>query len=209
MTKIKICGFRSVRMAEEAVRAGAHFIGIVCHPASKRYVDRHTAREIAQAVLAIGGIPVAVFVDHSASEMLTFCQYTGIEVIQLHGANARREHPLLPKHYQRIYACSIDEASIILEDLIGLTTCDPQRDYVLFDAKQAGSGQPFAWEKLDYTGPFRMGIAGGVSAANVAEAIAYFHPALVDVSSKVERTPGEKDRELIKAFCRSVQSLTE
>ena len=102
MTKIKICGLRSVPMAEEAVRAGGHFIGIVCHPASKRYVDSNTARDIAQAVLARGGIPVAVFVDHSAPEMLAFCQFTGINVVQLQGANARHDHPLLPKYYQRI-----------------------------------------------------------------------------------------------------------
>ncbi|MCX7091065.1 MAG: bifunctional indole-3-glycerol phosphate synthase/phosphoribosylanthranilate isomerase [Legionellales bacterium] len=199
-SKVKICGLRTVQLAEEAVAAGADLIGIVCHPASKRYVDLETAQAIAHATRAKGGIPVAVFVDHNAQEMMTFCQATGIQMVQLHGANARREHPLLPAHYQRIYVCPVDDSGVVPEDFAGLVSCDPARDYVLFDHVQAGSGKVFAWDKVLYTGSLPMGIAGGIRMYNVGEVIKKFHPALIDVSSGVEGVSGEKDGDLIRAF---------
>lgn len=202
---IKICGIRSATMAQQAVAAGANFIGIICHPGSKRYLNEASAKEIAQVTRAAGGIPVAVFVDHSAVQMQEFCERNEIDVVQLHGDNARIEHGKLPQHYRRIYACPVGDAGIRPDDLMQLQICDPQRDYVLFDHTQAGSGQVFAWEKLAYSGPLRTGIAGGIHNGNVLEMLASLAPELVDISSGVEcDISGEKDVRLIQEFIKTV-----
>lgn len=206
---IKICGIRSANMAQQAVAAGANFIGIICHPGSKRYVDDPTAKEIAGVTRAEGGVPVAVFVDHSAVQMQSFCDRNGIDVVQVHGDNARTDHGKLPQHYRRIYACPVGDAGVRTEDLRQLQICDPQRDYVLFDHTQAGSGQVFAWEKLAYSGLLRTGIAGGIHRGNVREMLEILAPELVDTSSGVEcGISGEKDVRLIKEFIQTVKSYS-
>ena len=75
----------------------------------------------------------------------------------------------------------------------------------VFDAPVAGSGQTFDWQKLEtqnFTKPFF--IAGGLTEDNVADAIRFFNPYAVDVSSGVE-TNGKKDQEKIKRFIERVK----
>lgn len=201
---IKICGLRSTDVAEQSVRAGAHWIGIVCHPGSKRFADLGQVKRIAAATKASGGIPVAVFVEHTVQQMMELCKTTGIQVVQLHGDIAREQHKLLPSYYRRIYVCPVANSGIRARDRIGLASCDSDRDYVLFDHIQAGSGQAFPWQALQYTGPLRTGIAGGLNSNNVVDAIKQFSPAFVDTSSGVERISGEKDLDLIRKFIHCV-----
>lgn len=198
--RIKMCGLRSAELAYDAVKAGADWIGIIVHPESKRFVELEVAIDIAAATRAANGVPVAVFVNQTASQMLAFCQTTGISVVQLHGVNARCEHSELPEHYQRIYVCGVGREGLRSGDLAGLNTCDPRRDYVLFDHAKAGSGQTFVWSKLDYRGPLPMGIAGGLNSGNVGDVLRLLSPQFVDVSSGVERSPGDKDMDRIKRF---------
>ncbi len=201
---IKICGLRSEDVAEQSVRSGANWIGIVCHPGSKRFADLGQAKRIAAVTKASGGTPVAVFVEHTAQQMLELCKATGIQVVQLHGDIARKQHKLLPSYYRRIYVCPVADSGISAQDSIGLASCDPDRDYVLFDHIQAGSGQAFSWQALQYRGPLRIGIAGGLNSNNVGDVIKKFSPAFVDTSSGVERIPGEKDLNLIRKFIHCV-----
>lgn len=197
---VKICGVRSASLARAAVEAGADLIGIICHPDSRRYVDLVTAKEIAEVTRVMGGTPVAVFVDQSAAQMLEFCEMTGIDSVQLHGDRARSEQRVLPAHYQQIYVCPVGAMGLRPVDLMQLRECDVQRDYVLFDHDNPGSGQLFAWDRLEYTGPLRMGIAGGLNRDNVAQMLERFSPELVDISSGVEDLGGEKDINLIREF---------
>lgn len=195
--QIKICGIRGARMAASAVEAGANFIGIVCHPGSKRFVNLSLARQIAKATRSAGGIPVAVFVDHSMEQILALCEETGITTVQLHGERSRAEQSNLPQYLQRIYVCPVTATGPVIH---GLTACDPQRDYVLFDHAQAGSGRMFDWNTIQYSGPYRMGIAGGLRANNVQAAVMHLQPSWVDVSSGVEGHSGEKDIHLVREF---------
>ncbi len=191
---IKICGVRTPELAYAAGIAGANFIGVVFHPQSRRYVNLNMARLIAHAAKDAGAIPVAVFVEHTALEMQMICDTTGIEVVQLHGCVSRQQQHKLPVSYQRIYVDDIDSQCPSCE--VG----DPERDYLLFDNPDPGKGIPFDWDQFHYAGPYRLGLAGGLTSKNVAIAIKKFHPALVDVSSGVENLSGEKDIALIKQF---------
>lgn len=203
---IKICGIRSAPIAQAAVRAGADMIGIICHPSSKRYVDCATAKNIATATREVGGVPVAVFVDHTVSQMTALCDIAGITTVQLHGDSARKTHTALSPQYQKIFVCPVGASGCYPHDLAQLQACDRQRDFVLFDHPIAGSGQVFPWENLDDTGCLRMGIAGGLHQDNVSIAIERFQPAFVDVSSGVENLAGEKDIELIREFIEVVKN---
>ena len=88
-------------------------------------------------------------------------------------------------------------------------------DFILFDAKTpkgaalpGGLGLVFDWTLLAaYKGPLPWGLAGGLSPANVAEAMRTTKAPLVDVSSGVESAPGVKDADLISAFCAAARSL--
>lgn len=203
--KIKICGVRSLELAQAALEAGADLIGLVCHPASKRFVEMALAKDIAAAILAHGGVPVAVFVDQNAAEMHGFCEMTGIQTVQLHGATARREHAYLPTEYHRIYVCGVGDEGMEHDDLVGIADCDPRRDCVLFDHKIAGSGQRFSGAALHYEGALPLGIAGGLHVANVRDVVETFRPVLVDVSSGVETVVGVKDSIKMKAFVEAVR----
>ncbi|NNM59759.1 MAG: phosphoribosylanthranilate isomerase [Legionellales bacterium] len=202
---IKICGVCDPKMAGEAARLGADFVGIIFHPQSRRFVKIEQTKAIAAAAKENGAIPVAVFVDHTADQMAEICIQSDIQTIQLHGSMARKQHSLLPADYQRIYVQAVSSAGVINNDADnGLLYCDPRRDYLLFDNVEAGKGRPFNWDAFKYSGHFRMGLAGGLTPDNVGLAIKKFQPALVDVSSGVENSSGEKDLRLIKDFIKAV-----
>lgn len=210
---IKICGFRDADLAYQAVLAGVDYIGIVFHPASKRHVDVTEAKKIASAVIKAGGQPVAVFKDQSALEMRQICLHTNIQIVQLHGELPRDEHRLLPRHVQRIYVCHVAEDGHILPPGEGFKFCDTQRDFLMFDNVNGGSGIPFNWTQFtkhqNQFDPFKWFLAGGLTAQNVKSAIQLLSPTGVDISSGVESLPGNKDIELIRQFVLAVRQAKE
>ena len=204
---IKICGIQTPTIASLAALAGADYIGIIFHPTSKRYVTPELAKDIATAARENGTTPVGVFVNHTAEEMDEICKTANLEVIQLHGEIAKKEHHLLLANYQRFYVLSVSLNGELQEDKEGgLRYCDTARDSVLVDNAQAGSGKPFDWNKFHYDQPFKMGLAGGLNPDNVAEAIKTLNPEMVDVSSGVENQSGQKDILLIRQFIKSVHN---
>lgn len=204
-TFIKICGVTDPYVAAQTAELGADFIGIIFHAQSSRYVSVANAIPIAAAIREAGAIPVAVFVNHTASEMETICHATEINTVQLHGAIAKAYQAQLPAHYKRIYAQQVNALGETLPEyhLKGLI---PERDWLLIDASTSGSGQPFNWHTFEYQHTnFRWFLAGGLSALNVKEAYQKLKPTGVDVSSHVESYQGQKDLRLIKNFIKAVQ----
>ncbi len=192
MTKVKICGLSTPEAVQTAVEAGADYIGFVFAP-SKRQVTLEQARQLA------AGIPkevqkVGVFVSPQKEEVEEACRVVGLDLIQVHGP--LDETILLEFSLQTIRAVQVEKDRPLPET---------GADYLLFDAPVAGSGQTFDWQELEtqkVTKPFF--IAGGLTANNVADAIRFFHPYAVDVSSGVE-TNGKKDQEKIKRFIERVK----
>lgn len=207
---IKICGVRSPELAYQTALAGAHFIGIIFHPQSKRHAGIELAKAVATAAKTGGAIPVAVFVEQTAAQMQEICLAADIQTVQLHGSMARQQHHRLPLNYRRLYAQSVSPTGAVADDEDGgLAYCDPERDFLLFDNAQPGKGKIFNWDQFNYHGHFRMGLAGGLTPDNVTVAIKKFQPAIVDVSGGVENILGEKDLLLIKKFINAVQSITQ
>ena len=65
-TLVKVCGVTTPEDATQAASAGAHFIGMILWPKSKRSIDLDVAKSVADAAKAAGAIPIGVFVDETA-----------------------------------------------------------------------------------------------------------------------------------------------
>ena len=192
MTKVKICGLSTPEAVQTAVEAGTDYIGFVFAP-SKRQVTLEQARELATGIPK-GVQKVGVFVSPQREEVEQACQVVGLDLIQVHGPIDDTILQDLPQ--QTIRAVQVGKDATLPET---------SANYLLFDAPVAGSGQTFDWQKLEsqnFTKPFF--IAGGLTEDNVADAIRFFHPYAVDVSSGVE-TNGIKDQEKIKRFIERVK----
>lgn len=201
---IKICGIRDPDMAKQAVVAGADLIGIVFHPASPRFVSLDKATSIANAVKKAGAKPVAIFVNHTDSEMHHICEATDIQIVQLHGTIARKHHHLLPNTYQRIYVQTVSEkGKLQIDD--GLNYLIPNRDLILIDGKDPGQGKTINWQAFRYDLRLPWLLAGGLTPLNVAQAMSVLKPDGFDVSSGVESSKGNKNIFLIQQFIKSVR----
>jgi phosphoribosylanthranilate isomerase len=101
-------------------------------------------------------------------------------------------------------------------DLAAIGAYAPVSDWLLFDARPpreatrpGGLGKPFDWTLLRDLDPgLRYMLSGGLDANNVAEALRVTRAGAVDVSSGVERAPGEKDPEKIRAFVRAARAAS-
>ena len=193
MTKVKICGLSTKEAVETALSAGADYIGFVFAP-SKRQVTLDQAAELAKFI-PVDVKKVGVFVSPSRAQLLEAIDKVGLDLVQIHGQVADNLFENLP--CGSIQAVRVDGNGHVPNS---------QADYLLFDAPVAGSGQTFDWGKLDTAGlaqPFF--IAGGLHEDNVEDAIQYFTPFAVDVSSGVE-TDGKKDHEKIRRFIERVKN---
>jgi phosphoribosylanthranilate isomerase len=199
--KVKICGITRVADAELCVDAGADAIGLNFHPRSPRCVSVDTARLLAASVRGRALI-VGVFVDATFDAIDEVIQTVGLDCVQLHGD----EPPellsrLLPHAYKAIRVR--DARSIADAARYG-------GDHVLLDAfvpgEPGGTGRTFAWPlAADLARQRRVTLAGGLVPGNVAAAIAAVHPYAVDVASGVERGPGIKDEDEVRAFVTAVR----
>lgn len=206
MTLIKNCGLRTAESIHEAARSGASFVGFVHHLASPRHVSIEQLRELSAQVPDQMG-QVIVLVDPSNDLLDTILAEVRPHYLQLH----RMQKP------ERIFditertgipvitGMSIRGAS----DLSELDAFEAVSDHLLFDAfhphHEGGSGQRFDWSLLNDIQPRKPWfLAGGLTAENVAEAIAATGAPMVDVSSGIEEMPGVKSLEKIAAFNRAV-----
>ena len=186
---IKICGIMCEEDAREATAAGANALGFNFYPKSPRYITLERARQIVQAV-PDRYLKVGVFVNSSEGELLSAAAAVPLDVLQLHGER-----------------CVIPSASPyrIWRSIPGGSAAPPPDDRIeayLLDAPTSaygGSGRPFNWS-LAAGFPYGVIVAGGLEANNVAAAIAAVRPWGVDACSRLERFPGRKDPDRVRAF---------
>ena len=192
MTKVKICGLSTASAVETACQAGADYIGFVFAESCRR-VSLEQAQKLADLVPATVR-KVGVFVSPSLAELEEAISVANLDLVQIHGDFNEDLLTEIGRSVIRAYQVKGD-----LEDI------SQEAAYLLFDAPLAGSGQTFDWQAFDKNQihqPFF--IAGGLNAGNVREAIQYFNPYAVDVSSGVE-TDGQKDLEKITEFIERVK----
>ena len=200
-TRVKICGICRAEDAVAAIDLGASAIGFVFWPGSPRSIEPARARDIA-AHLPAHVTAVGVFVDQPAEYVEEIATYVPLGAVQLHGtesieAFARVKQPL-------IKAVAVS-GGFRTETIDGLPSCVT----VLLDAhdpiRRGGTGRTIDWTVAAAVARQRPTIlSGGLTARNVAEAIARVRPHMVDVSSGVESVPGCKDAGKLQAFFAAV-----
>jgi phosphoribosylanthranilate isomerase len=207
---VKICGLRTPDALDAALAAGADMVGFVFFPPSPRHLDPETARSLGARVQGRAR-KVALSVDAADAELAAAVEALSPDMLQLHGKESPERVAAVRARFGRpvMKALPIESRA----DLAPIQAYAKVADWLLFDARApreatrpGGLGKPFDWrllENLDPGVPFML--SGGLDAGNVAEALRVTRAPAVDVSSGVERAPGEKDAEKIRAFVRAAR----
>jgi phosphoribosylanthranilate isomerase len=201
-TAVKICGITRVEDALAAARAGAFGIGLVFYAPSPRHVALAQAREIV-AALPPSVTTVGVFVDPAEEEVRATLAEVPVELLQFSGS----ESPGFCRRFERPYIKAAHMKA-------GVDLLQYAREYhdaraLLLDAYveglHGGSGVSFDWNLVPRRLPLPVILSGGLTVANVKDAVRRARPAGVDVSSGVESAKGVKDAAQIAAFIKGVR----
>lgn len=205
MTKIKICGIKTVTDALAAMDAGADLIGFNFYPKSPRYVEVGMCRNIMSVVRQDGRAQsVGVFVNASLAEILATMETLGLNLAQLHGDET-------VEMLKQLDGKGFKAFRGIPENVAGFVRSEAPAFLVDASVKgvYGGSGVTADWEgAAELAKKYPLLLAGGLTAENVAEAVRRVKPWGVDVASGVESAPGEKDARKMKAFVRAVRSAS-
>ncbi|AKT31710.1 phosphoribosylanthranilate isomerase [Pseudomonas syringae pv. actinidiae] len=198
----KICGITRIEDALAAAEAGADAIGLVFYPKSPRAVTVLQARAII-AALPPFITTVGLFVNASRCELNETLDAVALDMLQFHGDETPEECDGYHRPY--IKALRVKAGDDIAQ------ACRTYRNArgVLLDTYvegvPGGTGETFDWALIPDDLDKPVILAGGLTSANVAQAIAQVRPYAVDVSGGVEKSKGIKDREKILAFMSAVQ----
>jgi phosphoribosylanthranilate isomerase len=211
---VKICGLSTPETLDAALQAGADMVGFVFFPASPRHISLETARELGRQAKG-RAIKVALTVDADDTTLANIVETLRPDILQLHGKEsvARLRDIKQAFGVQLMKVLAVETPA----DLAPLAGFAAVADRILFDARApkdatrpGGLGAVFDWhvlENLDLKLPFM--VSGGLTADNVAAAVRVTRAGGVDVSSGVERAPGIKDPEMIRAFIRAARATQE
>lgn len=222
--KVKVCGLTNLADARAAARAGADLLGFIFYPASPRYVSPEAVRDILGRLRAEGlsVVGVGVFVNERPERVAGLLEYCGLQLAQLHGEEAPADlglshgmaTPLGGRAYKALRPPSADAARQLAARyaLPAPLRGDDRLPAFLLDTyrpdQRGGTGQTGDWAlAAGLAGRYALLLAGGLSPANVVEALRQVRPWGVDVSSGVERAPGHKDHGALRAFIEAVRLL--
>ena len=205
MTKIKICGIKTVTDAVAAMDAGADLIGFNFYPKSPRYVEVGMCRNIMSVVRQDGRAQsVGVFVNASVAEIVATMETLGLNIAQLHGdETSEMLNQLDGKGFKAFRG--------IPESVDGFARSGSPAFLVDASVKglYGGSGVTADWDgAAELAKKYPLLLAGGLTPENVAEAVRRVKPWGVDVASGVESAPGEKDARKMNAFVSAVRSAS-
>ena len=211
---VKICGLFTHETLDVALQAGADMVGFVFFPASPRHISLQTARDLGKQAKG-RALKVALTVDADDATLANIVEVLQPDILQLHGS----ETVARLRDIRQTFGLQVMKAIAVARpaDLASLPGYAAVADRILFDARApkeatrpGGLGAVFDWhllENLDLGLPFM--VSGGLDAGNVAEAVRVTRAGGVDVSSGVERGPGVKDPELIRAFIRAARTAEQ
>lgn len=208
--KIKLCGLTDTTALDAAIAARADYAGFNFYPPSPRFLVPAAAAEL--GTRAMGRIGrVGVFVDAADAAIAEAVAAARLDAIQLHGSETPHRAAELRAGFGLPVWRVIGVATAA--DIAKADAYSGAADFILFDAKTpkgtlpGGMGLAFDWSLLaGLRLSLPWGLAGGLSAANVAEAARITGAALVDAASGIESAPGVKDPARIAAFCAAARS---
>jgi len=220
-TTVKICGITTPGIYRHCAAEGVDWVGFVFFSASPRHLSLEQARSLsaeADSLIDKNMRPrrVALCVDASDDELAAIMDAARPDMLQLHGSEtAERARAIRTK-----FSCPVMPVIKVAHkaDIDRAAEFADYADWVLFDAAPhsataadesalpGGMGQSFDWRYLaEARLPVPFMLAGGLTAGNVAEAVALTRPDCVDVSSGVEKNRGEKSKSAISAFVKAAK----
>ena len=207
---VKICGLSSPEALDIALEAGADMVGFVFFPPSPRNISLETARMLGKRVRERAQ-KVALTVDADDAMLEAVVEALQPDVLQLHGKELPGRVAALRQKFGRLVMKAI--AVETKADLSAMEAYGGVADRLLFDARPpreatrpGGLGRAFEWQLLRNLEPgMPFMLSGGLNVGNVSEALRITRAPGVDVSSGVERAPGEKDLDMIRAFVRAAR----
>ena len=207
---VKICGLSTAEALEVALDEGADMVGFVFFPPSPRHLGFEAARLLGGRVRGRAQ-KVALTVDADDASFDAIVASLRPDMLQLHGKETAARVTTLKQRFglpaMKAVPIARKDDLALAADYIGVA------DRILFDARApkeatrpGGLGKPFDWRLLEN---LALGVSfmlsGGLDAGNVGEALRVTKAPGVDVSSGVERAPGEKDPDKIRAFIRAAR----
>jgi phosphoribosylanthranilate isomerase len=205
MTRVKHCGITDLDDALAAVEAGAWALGLNFWPRSPRACAPDAAARIGAALRRRVEL-VGVFVNQPLDEIAALAEAVPLSMVQLHGD----EGPAFCAEVARRTGARVIKAAGIASraDLQALAAFRSV-DLHLVDARvpglRGGTGATIDWDLLvERRSTVPLILSGGLTAANVGEAIARTRPFAVDVATGTELAPGRKDRAALRAFADAV-----
>jgi phosphoribosylanthranilate isomerase len=208
--RVKICGITKLEQGDAIAKMGATALGFICVPTSVRYVS------VAEISTVIQGLSqkvdcIGVFANTTGTEICQTVTATGLTGIQLHGNES-------PEFCQQLRQ-SLPDTEIIkalrvktAECLINSQIYANSVDMLLLDAyhptQLGGTGKTLDWTTLKgYQPCLPWLLAGGLTPDNIVNALSLLQPNGIDLSSGVERSPGDKDLDKVaKLFTKLKQT---
>lgn len=202
ITKIKLCGLTRPCDIHAANLLRPDYVGFVFALKSRRYISPETAAGL-KKLLRPEILSVGVFVNESQDTVLRLLEQGVIDIAQLHGSETTE--------YIRQLKARSPKPVIQAFSINGKRDIEAARhssaDYILLDSGTGGTGTAFDWQLLkNINRPYFL--AGGLTAANVGNAVRQLHPYAVDTSSGIE-TDGHKDPEKMAAFVSAVRTAAQ
>lgn len=194
--RVKICGITQPEQGKAIASLGATALGFICVPSSPRYAKveqiRAVVEQLPEKIDKIG-----VFANATAEEITQTVFDSGLSCVQLHGDE--------PPEFCQILRQTLPNVEIIkalrirgIEDIDKAATYTTQADTLLLDAyhpqQLGGTGKTLDWKMLlQFSPSCPWFLAGGLTPDNILEALSQIRPSGIDLSSGVERAPGDKD----------------
>jgi phosphoribosylanthranilate isomerase len=214
---IKICATTNLDDAFASIDAGANALGFILTESSRR-ITAETASQII-AALPPSTEKIGVVVNETPETLAKLVSDIGLTGVQLHGDEPAAQLPEfrralgLRKIIKTLQARELLAAPQKLDEYLHNSK---SIDGILLDSgipgNRGGTGQTFDWhnalpivERIKQHVP--VVVAGGLSPANVADAIRLFDPCGVDVVSGVELTPGKKNHAKVIAFIAAARAV--
>jgi phosphoribosylanthranilate isomerase len=209
---VKICGLNSAAAVEAAVKNGARMTGFVFFKLSPRYVEPATAAGLSARIPA-GILRVGLVVDADDAYLDQVLADVRLDLLQLHGEETPERVAAIRKHAGLPVMKAIAIAGP--DDVKRAHEYEAVADRLLFDAKAppgatrpGGNALAFDWKLIGaerWTKPWLL--AGGLTVANLIEAVGTSRARGVDVSSGVEDSAGVKNAAKIEEFLSLAKSL--
>lgn len=209
--KIKVCGIKELEQLKELNKLEIDYTGMIFYPASQRSVlNSLNGQEVRELNLPVQ--KVGVFVNETVEEVFRQVSEFGLDLVQLHGDETVVYCNQVSDHVKLIKAFRVGETQTEIDRMV--KEYEEVCDYYLFDKGSigiyGGTGQKFDWNVLkdaEINKPFFL--SGGIEYEDVEALERFHHPHFygIDINSRFEISPGNKDMNKITDFVQKIRSF--